>query len=97
MRMNPPAYLLLTATLLACGCAAPCGGQARAHQGPVTDIDAFQAFIAGRPTPDQFRAAYPDVRLILPGQMATKEYRTDRSRYFAELDGEGRIQGGRFQ
>lgn len=65
--------------------------------GFVTDLPAFERFIAGRPTPAQFRARYPDVTLVLPGQIATKEFRMNNSRYFATLDGEGRVTGGRFQ
>lgn len=64
--------------------------------GFVTDLPAFDAFIAGRPTPSQFRAAYPDVLLVLPGTMTTQEFRSNNSRYVAELDAEGRISGGRF-
>ena len=66
-------------------------------RGTVTDVAAFDAFIAARPAPKDFRARYPDVVLVLPGEMATKELRANRSRYFAELDGDGRITGGKFQ
>lgn len=65
--------------------------------GRVTDLAAFDRFISGRPTPEQFRARYPDVMLALPGAITTKEFRTDNSRYFAELDTEGRVSGGRFE
>lgn len=65
-------------------------------KGTVTDLPAFEAFIGLGPTPAQFRARYPEVRLVLPGEIATKELRTDSSRYFAKLDSEGRIVGGRF-
>jgi len=64
--------------------------------GKVSDLDAFGRFIASRPTPEQFRARYPDVKLVLPGDIATKEFRHDNSRYFADTDSEGRITGGRF-
>ncbi len=64
--------------------------------GKVEDVAAFDAFIAGKPTPEQFRQRYPDVRLVLPGEIATREFRMDRSRYFAELDAQGRIGGGKF-
>ena len=62
----------------------------------VSDLTAFDAFIASQPTPEQFRARYPDVALLLPGSIATKELRLNRSRYFATLNAEGRITGGRF-
>lgn len=67
-----------------------------AVHGFVTDTAAFDAFIATRPTPEQFRATYPDVLLVLPGTVATREFRTNNSRYFAELDKDGRISGGKF-
>ncbi|MGQ0618869.1 MAG: hypothetical protein ACT4QA_02960 [Panacagrimonas sp.] len=63
----------------------------------VTDMAVFAAFIATRPTPDRFSAKYPDVALILPGTITTKELRMDNSRYFAILDADGRITGGKFQ
>ena len=65
--------------------------------GKVTDVDAFDRFIARKPTPAEFRARYPDVVLVLPGEIASKELRMDRSRYFAEVDDAGRITGGRFK
>lgn len=65
--------------------------------GFVTDMAAFDAFIARRPSADEFRAAYPDVLLVLPDMPATRELRYDNSRYFAEMNGDGRIAGGRFQ
>jgi hypothetical protein len=80
-------------------CAAPVNtesGQTAPVRGKVTDLASFGQFIATRPTPLQFRSRYPDVVLVLPGEIATKEMRMDNSRYFAELDGEGRIQSGRF-
>ena len=66
-------------------------------RGQVSDVAAFDRFVATQPTADQFRARYPDVLLVLPGEVATKELRADRSRYFADLDREGRIVGGRFK
>lgn len=67
-----------------------------AVHGAVTDMTAFNAFIATHPTADQFRAAYPDVTLVLPGDVSTRELRTDNSRYFAEVGTDGRITGGKF-
>ncbi|MGF6711047.1 hypothetical protein QFZ41_002011 [Luteibacter sp. W1I16] len=64
--------------------------------GFVTDMKAFDAFIATRPTPEQFRAAYPDVILVTPDMMTTREMRQNNSRYFPKLDAEGRIVGGSF-
>lgn len=64
--------------------------------GFVTDMAAFDAFIAAHPTPEQFKTAYPDVLLVLPGTIATREMRSNNSRYFAEVDANGRITGGKF-
>lgn len=86
------------ALVLLAGCRAPNAAPAPLPvvQGRVQDLTEFERFVATRPTPAQFRSRYPDVVLVLPGDIATKEYRTDNSRYFAELDQEGRITGGKF-
>lgn len=76
--------------------AAPAAATPAPVHGFVTDMTAFDAFIATHPTPDQFKAAYPDVLLVLPGTIATREMRSNNSRYFAELDANGRITGGKF-
>jgi len=70
---------------------------ATVERGFVTDMENFANFIGQRPSPDPFRTRYPDVTLVLPGEAATKELRTNNSRYFAELDEQGRIVGGKFQ
>ncbi|GLQ46419.1 hypothetical protein GCM10007862_14700 [Dyella lipolytica] len=64
--------------------------------GFVTDMKSFDAFIATHPTPDQFHSTYPDVLLVLPGMPSTREFRNNNSRYFAQLDKDGRITGGKF-
>jgi hypothetical protein len=64
---------------------------------PAFDAATFDAFIATKPTPDQFRATYPGILLVMPDDIATMEFRTDHSRYFAELDAQGRIVGGGFR
>jgi hypothetical protein len=63
----------------------------------VTDTTAFDAFVATRPTPEALRQRYPGLLVVLPGDIATRELRMDNSRYFAELDANGRVSGGRFQ
>jgi hypothetical protein len=73
------------------------GTTAQPVAGYVTDLPAFEQFIAARPTPEEFRRVYPDVTLVLPGQIASKELRFNNSRYFAQLDDQNRITGGRFQ
>jgi hypothetical protein len=64
--------------------------------GAVVDLVAFEGFMLTQPTPAQFHERYPDVKLILPGQIASKEFRLDHSRYFAKLDAAGRIISGKF-
>ncbi|MGH8517104.1 MAG: hypothetical protein ACREUE_06550 [Panacagrimonas sp.] len=63
----------------------------------VTDLAAFDAFIATRPTPEALRQRYPGLAVVMPGDITTKELRMDNSRYFVELDAQGRVTGGRFQ
>lgn len=65
--------------------------------GFVSDMPRFERFIATTPTPEQFRHAYPDVQLVMPCDITTREFRSNNSRYFAELDDSGRITGGSFQ
>lgn len=68
------------------------------REGNVRDVPTFREFIAEyEPTPDQLRQVYPDITLVLPGDIATKELRMNNSRFFAELDEQGRIVDGRFQ
>ena len=100
-RTTMAALVAVCLALGACACRQPASPVAEAAMAPVpgkvTDLTAFERFIAGQPTPEQFRARYPDVQLVLPGTIATKEFRMNHSRYFAELDAEGRIVGGKFQ
>lgn len=86
--------LAVAMSLGACHQATPQAGGPVA--GFVTDMKSFDTFIATHPTPEQFHARYPDVQLVLPGTMTTMEFRANNSRYFAELDKDGRITGGRF-
>lgn len=94
------ALVAVSLALGACACRQPAQPVAESEMAPtpgkVTDLTAFERFIAGQPTPEQFRARYPDVQLVLPGTIATKEFRSDNSRYFPKLDGQGRIVGGSF-
>jgi hypothetical protein len=64
--------------------------------GFVTDMKAFDAFIATKPTPARFHATYPDVMLVTPDMMTTREMRQNNSRYFPKIDADGRIVGGSF-
>ncbi|MGQ0502268.1 MAG: hypothetical protein ACT4P0_06620 [Panacagrimonas sp.] len=92
--------VLLAMGLCACACtppAPPAPADTPPMRASVTDLDAFNAFIATRPTPTALRERYAGLTVVLPGEMATKELRGDNSRYFAELDADGRVTGGRFQ
>ena len=93
------ATLLAAAIATGCSATAPADstGDAAAVPGYVTDTAAFDQFIATRPTPEQFRSRYPDVTLVLPGEIATKELRMNHSRYFPRIDAQGRITGGDFR
>ncbi len=90
------AAVLSVSTLAACGSHISLA-EPTPVSGPVTDRAAFEGFIATRPGPFEFRRIYPDVVLVLPQDMATRELRHDNSRYFARLDSEGRIVGGDFR
>ncbi len=99
MQTHRSILLALCVAVLAGCCARPPTADAASVQvaGKVTDVAGFEQFIASRPTPAQFRQRYPDVLLVVPGDVATKELRMDKSRYFAELDGQQRIVGGAFR
>lgn len=98
--MKTLALLLSLLSLTACAApnpSAPATTTEKPVPGFVTDLASFDAFIATTPTPEAFRARYPDVTLVLPGSIASKELRTNRSRYFAEVNAAGNITGGKFQ
>ncbi|HEY0913966.1 MAG TPA: hypothetical protein VGE22_03755 [Solimonas sp.] len=69
------------------------------YRGQVSDAELvdFRHFIDTRPDPAEFRLRYPDVALVLPGEIATMDYRADRSRFHALVDEGGRISGGEFR
>jgi hypothetical protein len=93
-RFIAPAVLALAVALVGCQASAP--SVPTPVHGYVTDMKAFDAFIATHPTPEQFRAAYPNVQLVLPGTITTMEFRSNNSRYYADLDQDGHITGGHF-
>ncbi|MGB0954448.1 MAG: hypothetical protein ACPGZP_00445 [Panacagrimonas sp.] len=104
MARNDMTGVFVACLLMLSACTLPFGSPPPGSQdsvaepvpGYVTDLRAFEAFIQTRPTPDAFRSRYPDVFLVLPGTITTKEFRTNNSRYFARLDEDGRIVGGSF-
>lgn len=63
---------------------------------PGEPAGAFREFLATRPTPDAVRQRHPALRVVLPGQPTTMEFRRDCRRFFVTLDAEGRVTGGRF-
>jgi len=93
-RLIAPVVLAIALSLCACQSTAPV--TPTPVHGFVTDTKTFDAFIATHPTPEQFKAAYPDVQLVMPGTITTMELRSNNSRYYPELDKDGRITGGRF-
>lgn len=66
----------------------------RPLRGPVTDTRAFADFIATRPTKEQFKNKYPDVILVMPGELATMDIKGPGERFQANTDANGRIVGG---
>lgn len=82
--------------LSACGSAISLAEPAPVR-GHVNNMGAFQTFVATRPTPSEFRRVYPDVTLVLPRDMATMEMRNNNSRFFAQVDQDGKIVGGSFR
>lgn len=95
-RITPIFFLIVLGVAVLSACQTTPAAQPRPVAGFVTDMKAFDAFIATRPTPEQFRAAYPDVLLVTPDMMSTREMRQNNSRYFPKFDAEGRIVGGSF-
>jgi len=82
---------LFAFSLAAAGAQSP---EAEAVTSQATDSSAIRAFVQSRPTPEEFREAYPDVWLILPGDIVSREVCSEYYRFIAELDGDGRIKGG---
>jgi hypothetical protein len=76
------------------GCQGP--ASTKPVSGFVTDMTAFNVFVATHPTAEQFKSVYPDVMLVTPDTMTTREMRSNNSRYFPEFDKDGRIVGGKF-
>jgi hypothetical protein len=93
---------VLSAIIAGCLSLTACGSsvslaEPKPIRGTVNNMGVFQQFIATRPTPSEFRRIYPDVQLVLPQDIATMEMRYNNSRYFAQVDQQGKIVGGSFR
>lgn len=58
------------------------------------DISELHSFVASRPTPEEFQQAFPDVWLVLPGDIVSRSVCSQYYRFMAQLDASGRISGG---
>ena len=99
-----PSRLLAPLLALLLALSAGCAGMSEQAElppprsGNVQNVAEFREFLdAYQPTEKQFRQVYPDITLVMPGEIATKELRLNNSRFFAELNDKGRIVDGRFQ
>ncbi|WP_240147840.1 hypothetical protein [Luteibacter yeojuensis] len=95
-RITPLFFMIVLGAAAVSACQTTPVAPPKPVAGFVTDMKAFDAFIATRPTPEQFHAAYPDVMLVTPDMITTREMRQNNSRYFPKMDAEGRIVGGSF-
>jgi hypothetical protein len=94
----------LTRTLALAALALAPLGAAHATSEPVThacsviDPVAFLRYVeAHTPTLVELKAHYGCLNVVMPGDVSTKEFRTDNSRFLATTDAHGRIVGGSFQ
>ncbi|MBE1162088.1 hypothetical protein [Dyella acidiphila] len=97
MRTRLLALSLLGMTIALAGChhgTRPDGS--RVEKGGVVNMDSFESFVATHPTTDEFKKMYPGVQLMLPGMISTMEIRYDNTRFFPQVDKDGRIIGGDF-
>ncbi|GFZ88755.1 hypothetical protein [Dyella caseinilytica] len=97
MRIRLLALSLLGVTIALAGChhaTRPDGS--RVDKKGVVNMDSFESYISTHPTPEDFKKMYPGVQLMMPGMISTMEIRYDNSRFFPQLDKDGRIIGGDF-
>ena len=97
MRTRLLALSILGVTVALAGChhaTRPDG--AKVDKGGVVLMGPFENFIATHPTPDQFKKMYPGVQLMMPGAISSLDIRYDNTRFFPQLDKDGRIIGGDF-
>jgi len=97
MRIRLLALSILGVTIALAGChhaTRPDGS--RVDKSGVVNMDSFEAFISTHPTAEEFKKMYPGVQLMMPGMISTMEIRYDNTRFFPQLDKDGRIIGGDF-
>jgi hypothetical protein len=97
MRLFSLIPIALSASLLAAPATANTPEPSALH--PTTastakDMSELRSFVASLPTPEEFQQAFPDVWLVLPGDIVSRSFCSQYYRFIAELDGEGRISGG---
>lgn len=68
-----------------------------AGDGVWLDVIPFQQLLATNPEPQTLRDAYPEILVVMPGDIVTEEMRFDQSRFFARLGEDGLIYGGEFR
>lgn len=96
-RLSIPMALITSVLAMSAGVAGPEDSTRNNRSSIVNDLPALHAFVQARPTPEEFQQAYPDVWLILPGDIVTREVCSQYYRFVAELDAEGRISGGNLE
>lgn len=96
MRLRLMTSLAISCALLAAPVAAshPTTSEEVARVAATLDSAELRAFVESRPTPDEFHQAFPDVWLILPGDIVSRDTCSQYHRFIAELDPNGRISGG---
>ncbi len=57
---------------------------------------AFRDFLATRPRPAEIRARYGEIAQVVPDDRATRAPRVDCSRFFTDVDVDGKVIDGRF-
>lgn len=97
LRLSIPVAMIGSLLAIPMGVASPEDALQHNRSGILTGLSTLDAFIQSRPTPEEFQQAYPDVWLILPGDIVSRGFCSQYYRYVAEIDAEGRISGGRLE
>jgi hypothetical protein len=96
--MKPATRILSLAALalvpLGAAQAAP---QAASLRCSIADPVAFVSYLKEhKPTVVELKGAFSCLKIIMPGEMTTMEFRYDNSRFYPKTDEYGRIVGGEF-